>query len=55
MITELSDKLSQEFGKGFLATNIKQMRTFYLTYSKGQTTSDEFKLSWSHYLNPRFA
>ena len=26
------------------------MRTFYLTYSKGQTLSDEFKLSWSHYL-----
>lgn len=50
LIIELSDKLSQEFGKGFSATNIKQMRTFYLTYSKGQTTSDEFKLSWSHYL-----
>ena len=26
------------------------MRTFYLTYSKGQTLSDKFKLSWSHYL-----
>lgn len=26
------------------------MRTFYLTYSKGQTVSDEFSLSWSHYL-----
>lgn len=26
------------------------MRTFYLIYSKGQTVSDEFKLSWSHYL-----
>lgn len=26
------------------------MRTFYLTYSKGQTVSDEFRLSWSHYL-----
>jgi predicted nuclease of restriction endonuclease-like (RecB) superfamily len=50
LIAELSDKLSQEFGKGFSATNIKQMRTFYLTFSKGQTTSDEFKLSWSHYL-----
>lgn len=50
LINELSDKLSSEFGKGFSATNIKQMRTFYLTYSKGQTASDEFKLSWSHYL-----
>ena len=26
------------------------MRQFYLIYSKGQTASDEFKLSWSHYL-----
>jgi predicted nuclease of restriction endonuclease-like (RecB) superfamily len=26
------------------------MRQFYLVYSKGQTLSDEFKLSWSHYL-----
>jgi len=50
LIVELSDKLSKEFGMGFSATNIKQMRTFYLTYSKGQMPSDEFKLSWSHYL-----
>lgn len=50
LIVELSERLSKEFGKGFSATNIKQMRTFYLTYSKGQTASDEFKLSWSHYL-----
>ncbi len=26
------------------------MRSFYLTYSKSQTVSDEFNLSWSHYL-----
>ena len=50
LINELSEKLSNEFGKGFSTTNIKQMRSFYLTYSKGQTASDEFKLSWSHYL-----
>jgi len=50
LIPELSQKLTTEFGKGFSITNLKQMRTFYLTYSKGQTVSDEFKLSWSHYL-----
>lgn len=50
LITELSHKLTTEFGKGFSTTNLKQMRTFYLTYSKGQTVSDEFRLSWSHYL-----
>jgi predicted nuclease of restriction endonuclease-like (RecB) superfamily len=50
LINELSEKLSTEFGKGFSATNIKQMRSFYVTYSKGQTASDEFNLSWSHYI-----
>lgn len=42
LITELSQKLTFEFGKCFSTTNLKQMRTFYLTYSKGQTVSDEF-------------
>ena len=50
LIPELSERLLSEFGKGFSITNLKQMRSFYLTYSKGQTLSDEFKLSWSHYL-----
>jgi len=50
LINDLSKKLSNEFGKGFSTTNLKQMRTFYLTYSKGQIVSDELKLSWSHYL-----
>ena len=50
LINDLSKKLSDEFGKGFSPTNIKQMRSFYLTYSKSQTPSDEFKLSWSHYI-----
>jgi hypothetical protein len=50
LIIGLSKRLSVEFGKGFSATNLKQMRSFYLTYSKGQRVSDDFKLSWSHYL-----
>lgn len=60
LIFDLSKKLVEEFGKGFSVTNLKQMRQFYLVYSKqqtgpvksekGQTLSDEFKLSWSHYL-----
>jgi len=50
LIPELSERLLSEFGKGFSVTNLKQMRSFYLLYSKGQTLSDEFKLSWSHYL-----
>lgn len=50
LIIDLSKELTTEYGKGFSTTNLKQMRSFYLTYSKGQTVSDEFKLSWSHYL-----
>lgn len=50
LILDISKKLTEHFGKGFSETNLKQMRQFYLTYSKSQTLSDEFKLSWSHYL-----
>lgn len=56
LLAELSQNLTKEFGKGFSVTNLKQMRQFYTIYSKsvvpekGQTLSDEFKLSWSHYL-----
>lgn len=42
--------MTKEFGKGFSKTNLKQMKSFYLAYRKGQTVSDQFKLSWSHYL-----
>ena len=54
VLNELSEKLTQEFGKGFSVTNLKQMRSFYGIYSQsntiGQTVSDQFILSWSHYL-----
>lgn len=50
LLQELSKTLSREFGKGFSTTNLKQMRQFYLVYSISQTLSDQFKLSWSHYL-----
>ena len=50
LIKNLSLRLTEEFGKGFSETNLKQMKSFYLIYGKGQTLSDQFKLSWSHYL-----
>jgi predicted nuclease of restriction endonuclease-like (RecB) superfamily len=50
VVKELSIVLTNEFGKGFSERNIEQMRQFYLVYSKSQTVSAEFKLSWSHYL-----
>lgn len=50
VLKELSFKLTGEFGKGFSVTNIKLFRRFYLSYSKRQTMSDQFTLSWSHYV-----
>lgn len=49
-LKKLSERLTGRFGKGFSITNLKQMRDFYREYSNGQTVSDEFRLSWSHYL-----
>jgi predicted nuclease of restriction endonuclease-like (RecB) superfamily len=49
LINELSARLTEEFGRGFSQTNLKQMRSFYMVYENRQTPSDEFKLSWSHY------
>jgi predicted nuclease of restriction endonuclease-like (RecB) superfamily len=40
-LKNLSEKLTNEFGKGFSVTNLKQMRGFFLSYSKSQTLSDE--------------
>jgi predicted nuclease of restriction endonuclease-like (RecB) superfamily len=66
ILEDLSKKLTKVFGKGFSLTNLKQMRYFYITYAGrlksqtvsvkssrhqiGQTLSDQFKLSWSHYI-----
>lgn len=50
LIKELSKKLTKEFGKGFSETNLEQMRKFYKVYGIPQTLSEEFRLSWSHYL-----
>lgn len=50
IIKDLSVRLTADFGKGFSRRNIEQMRQFYLIYSKAQTLSAVFKLSWSHYL-----
>lgn len=41
LIKDLSRKLTKEFGKGFSATNLKQMRQFYKVYSNRQTVTDQ--------------
>ena len=43
----LSEKLTEEFGKGFTVTNLRTMRQFYQTFPIRHTLCGE--LSWSHY------
>jgi len=50
ILSSLSRRLTSDFGKGFSQRNLEQMRKFYVIYSKTQTVSAEFRLSWSHYL-----
>ena len=47
LIKEYSKKLTEEFGKGYNYTNLKNMRQLYLTFKKGRSLSDQ--LSWTHY------
>lgn len=50
LLKKLSEVLTKEFGKGFSVDNLENMRRFYLAYSKSETLSRNFTLSWSHYL-----
>ena len=49
LIKKYSKKLTEEFGKGYNYTNLKNMRQLYLVFKKGRTPCDQ--LSWSHYRN----
>lgn len=44
---ELSKQMTQDFGKGFTVSNLKNMRQFYLTFPNGYALRSE--LSWTHY------
>jgi predicted nuclease of restriction endonuclease-like (RecB) superfamily len=50
LLKNLSIELTKEFGKGFSVDNLENMRRFYLVYSKSETVSRKFELSWSHYI-----
>ena len=45
IIKSLSERLTQEFGKGFSQRNLEQIRQFYSVYSNTQTLSAKFNLS----------
>jgi predicted nuclease of restriction endonuclease-like (RecB) superfamily len=54
-LRDLSEKLTERYGKGFSEVNLRQMRAFYEAFSIQQIVSAEsenrkFRLSWSHYL-----
>ena len=48
IIREYSKKLTFELGKGYGISNLKNMRRFYVLFSKSQAVPDQ--LSWSHYV-----
>ena len=47
LLKDLSTRLSEDFGKGFDASNLRNIRSFYLTYPKRDALRHE--LSWTHY------
>jgi len=47
LIKYLVERLTAEFGKGFIITNLKYMRQFYTAFPISHTLCDQ--LSWSHY------
>ena len=48
IIKEYSKRLSNELGKGYGISSLKNMRQFYVFFSKSQTMSGQ--LTWSHYI-----
>ena len=48
VLDKLSQKLTNEFGKGFSKRNLERMRKFYIIFPIATTVSSQ--LSWSHYL-----
>jgi hypothetical protein len=47
VLKNLSRKLTIDFGKGFDASNLRNIRSFYLAYPKCDAVRHE--LSWTHY------
>ena len=48
VLEKLSEKLTNELGKGFSKRNLERMRKFYICFPIATTVSSQ--LSWSHYL-----
>ncbi len=46
LIRELAKRLTADFGKGFTTTNLKNMRTFYLTFQTSPKVQAPPPRSW---------
>ena len=51
LIRKISEKLTNELGKGYSVQNLKNMRRFYLYFQKRYPLGVQFsdKINWSHY------
>ena len=47
LLKELSKQMTQDFGKGFTVSNLKNMRQFYLNFPNSYALRSE--VSWTHY------
>jgi hypothetical protein len=47
LLKYLSEKLTEEFGKGFEESNLRRMRQFYVSFQSCDALRHE--LSWTHY------
>ena len=47
VLQDVSDRLTEEFGKGFDVRNLRNMRAFYRAYPKWNAVRSE--LTWTHY------
>jgi len=44
VLSKLSEKLTNEFGRGFSVDNLEKMRKFYIVFPNSETLSRKFKL-----------
>lgn len=49
LISNLAEKLTGDFGKGFSEANLKNFRQFYLAFPEGIGYALRSELSWTHY------
>lgn len=50
LLSELSEKLTAEFGKGYSKRNLELIRKFYLTFKNAKSPISQ-SLSWTHFIH----